>query len=73
MRATERVMLGLRLDEPVALAGLEHMLDAGELGRLERLGLAERGDGSALTGAAASSATASPPACSPDERPTMAR
>ena len=41
-RDTERVMLGLRLDEPVALAGLEHMLDAGELGRLERLGLAER-------------------------------
>ena len=37
-RETERVMLGLRLDEPVALAGLEHTLDAGELARLERLG-----------------------------------
>ena len=50
MRDTERVMLGLRLDEPVALAGLEHMLDAGELGRLQRLGLAEfRGDGLTLT------------------------
>ena len=49
-RDTERVMLGLRLDEPVALAGLEHMLDAGELGRLQRLGLAEfRGDGLTLT------------------------
>ena len=43
-------MLGLRLDEPVALADLEHMLDAGELGRLERLGLAEcHGDELTLT------------------------
>jgi hypothetical protein len=34
----------------VALADLEHMLDAGELGRLQRLGLAERhGDELALT------------------------
>jgi putative oxygen-independent coproporphyrinogen III oxidase len=49
-RETERVMLGLRLDEPVALTDLEHMLDVGELGRLERLGLAERhGDELALT------------------------
>ena len=35
-------MLGLRLDEPLPLAGLEQALDAGELERLERLGLAER-------------------------------
>jgi oxygen-independent coproporphyrinogen-3 oxidase len=41
-RETERVMLGLRLDEPVELADIEHMLDASEFGRLERLGLAER-------------------------------
>ena len=50
MRETERVMLGLRLDEPVELAGLEHAVDQRELGRLERLGLAERrGDLLALT------------------------
>ena len=50
MRETERVMLGLRLDEPLRLVDVEHALDAGELGRLERLGLAERRDGTlALT------------------------
>ena len=49
-RETERVMLGLRLDEPVELAGLEHALDPRELRRLERLGLAERrGDSLVLT------------------------
>jgi oxygen-independent coproporphyrinogen-3 oxidase len=49
-REAERVMLGLRLDEPVALAGLEHALDPQELGRLQGLGLAERrGDALALT------------------------
>ena len=36
----ERVMLGLRLDEPLPLAGLETALDAAALERLERLGLA---------------------------------
>ena len=43
-------MLGLRLDEPVALAGLEQHARRGRLARLERLGLAERrGDGLTLT------------------------
>jgi oxygen-independent coproporphyrinogen-3 oxidase len=41
-RDAERVMLGLRLDEPLPLAGLEAALDAGELERLAGLGLAER-------------------------------
>jgi len=50
VRATERVMLGLRLDEPLPLAGLEQALDAGEVERLSGLGLAEHGDGAlALT------------------------
>jgi oxygen-independent coproporphyrinogen-3 oxidase len=49
-RESERVMLGLRLDEPVTVADLERTLDPRELGRLERLGLAERhGDAVALT------------------------
>ena len=38
----ERVMLGLRLDEPLELAGLEGAVDAGELRRLEALGLVAR-------------------------------
>jgi coproporphyrinogen III oxidase-like Fe-S oxidoreductase len=43
-------MLGLRLDEPVTVADLERTLDPRELGRLERLGLAERhGDAVGLT------------------------
>ncbi len=45
---TERVMLGLRLDEPLVLDRLTGALDAGALERAERLGLAERrrgGDG----------------------------
>jgi putative oxygen-independent coproporphyrinogen III oxidase len=45
VRATERVMLGLRLDEPLPLVGLTDVLDAAQLDRLERLGLAERPDG----------------------------
>ena len=50
VRATERVMLGLRLDEPLPLAGLERLIDADELERLAGLGLAESGQGSlALT------------------------
>jgi oxygen-independent coproporphyrinogen-3 oxidase len=49
-RETERVMLGLRLDEPIELAGLEGVLDVEGLARLQRLGLAERrGEALALT------------------------
>jgi oxygen-independent coproporphyrinogen-3 oxidase len=44
-RDTERVMLGLRLDEPLPLAGLEAAVDAVEVDRLETLGLAVRGQG----------------------------
>jgi oxygen-independent coproporphyrinogen-3 oxidase len=50
VRDTERIMLGLRLDEPLPLAGLEGALDAVQLERLEGLGLAVREAGSlALT------------------------
>jgi oxygen-independent coproporphyrinogen III oxidase len=42
VRETERVMLGLRLDEPVSVAAAGRMLDLEGLARLERLGLAER-------------------------------
>jgi oxygen-independent coproporphyrinogen-3 oxidase len=42
IRARERVMLGLRLDEPLPLAGLGPALDLAGLARVERLGLAER-------------------------------
>ncbi len=38
----ERVMLGLRLDEPLSLAGLEDVVDDEALDRLEALGLAAR-------------------------------
>ena len=41
VRGRERVMLGLRLDEPLPLAGLETSLDAAALERLVGLGLAE--------------------------------
>jgi oxygen-independent coproporphyrinogen-3 oxidase len=40
-KARERVMLGLRLDEPLPLTGLSHALDPAGLARVERLGLAE--------------------------------
>jgi oxygen-independent coproporphyrinogen III oxidase len=46
VRDSERVMLGLRLDEPLPLAGLEASLDELELERLTRGGLVARGDGS---------------------------
>jgi oxygen-independent coproporphyrinogen-3 oxidase len=46
VRGTERVMLGLRLDEPLPLAGLEASLDEHELERLTRGGLVAQGDGS---------------------------
>ena len=39
MRDTERVLLGLRLDEPLSLAGLEDRFDEAELGRLAGGGL----------------------------------
>ena len=61
-------MLGLRLDEPLPLAGLEDAVDADALARLERLGLAERAAAarrSCSPSAAASSAAASRPSCSP--------
>ena len=48
VRMRERLLLGLRLDEPVPLAGIEPALDPAALARLERLGLAER-RGPALT------------------------
>ena len=41
-RALERLMLGLRLDEPLPLAGLDAVLDPGAIVRVERLGLARR-------------------------------
>jgi oxygen-independent coproporphyrinogen-3 oxidase len=50
VRATERVMLGLRLDEPLSLRGLEPVVDAGEVARLSERGLVVHGAGSlALT------------------------
>jgi oxygen-independent coproporphyrinogen III oxidase len=49
-RARERVMLGLRLDEPLPVDGLRSALDAEGLARAERLGLAvDDGDTLALT------------------------
>ncbi len=42
VRHVERVMLGLRLDEPLVLAGLEDALDGDALARVEALGLAAR-------------------------------
>jgi putative oxygen-independent coproporphyrinogen III oxidase len=46
-RAEERVMLALRLDEPLPLAGIEHALDPAGLQRVEQLGLV-RCDGGEL-------------------------
>ncbi|HZQ65494.1 MAG TPA: radical SAM family heme chaperone HemW [Gaiellaceae bacterium] len=43
VRRREAVMLGLRLDEPLPLDGLESAVDAPALERLELLGLAKRG------------------------------
>jgi oxygen-independent coproporphyrinogen-3 oxidase len=42
VRREERVMLGLRLDEPLPLAPVERELDHSALARLEQLGLARR-------------------------------
>jgi oxygen-independent coproporphyrinogen-3 oxidase len=50
VRQQERIMLGLRLDEPLHVAGLEAALDAAALERLQRLGLVDRANGTlALT------------------------
>jgi len=46
VRRRERLLLGLRLDEPVPLAGVEAALDPAALARLSKLGLAEQVDGS---------------------------
>jgi putative oxygen-independent coproporphyrinogen III oxidase len=43
VRARERVMLGLRLDEPLAVGGLRSALDSEGLARAEELGLADDG------------------------------
>ena len=73
-RSAERVMLGLRLDEPLALAGLESAVD-GDGARAARAPRARAASAPRRTAvaradarAAASSAAASPPSCSP-ERP----
>jgi putative oxygen-independent coproporphyrinogen III oxidase len=42
VRRTERVLLGLRLDQPLPLAGVDEAIDVAALDRLERLGLAQR-------------------------------
>ena len=50
VQSSERVLLGLRLDEPLSLAGLDDAVDAIALERLERLGLvALAGGGLTLT------------------------
>jgi putative oxygen-independent coproporphyrinogen III oxidase len=50
VKRRERLLLGLRLDEPLPLASVEAALDATALARMERLGLAERhGEALALT------------------------
>jgi coproporphyrinogen III oxidase-like Fe-S oxidoreductase len=43
-RSRERLMLGLRLDDPLAFAGVLSAVDGAALGRLERLGLIRRLD-----------------------------
>jgi oxygen-independent coproporphyrinogen-3 oxidase len=48
VRRTERVLLGLRLDEPLALEGLGNAVDPAAVERLERLGLVAS-DGGELT------------------------
>jgi oxygen-independent coproporphyrinogen-3 oxidase len=45
VKLRERLMLGLRLDEPLPHAEVAPAIDAEALGRLERLGLAERRGG----------------------------
>ena len=45
VRGVERLMLGLRLDEPVAVSDVRDVLDIAALRRLESLGLASESDG----------------------------
>jgi oxygen-independent coproporphyrinogen III oxidase len=45
VRRSERVLLGLRLDEPLSLDGLDGAVDATAVERLERLGLVDRRHG----------------------------
>src|SRR5919201_1367745 len=45
VRARERVMLGLRLDQPLPLGDIRHALDPDGLARVEQFGLAERAAG----------------------------
>jgi oxygen-independent coproporphyrinogen III oxidase len=45
VKDAERILLGLRLDEPLAVTGLEGALDREGLARMEGLGLAERHGG----------------------------
>jgi coproporphyrinogen III oxidase-like Fe-S oxidoreductase len=45
VRGRERVMLGLRLDEPFRLNGEDRLLDQDAVARLSRLGLVETGEG----------------------------
>jgi oxygen-independent coproporphyrinogen III oxidase len=42
VKQRERIMLGLRLDEPLRVTGLDGVLDEAALERLQRLGLVER-------------------------------
>jgi oxygen-independent coproporphyrinogen III oxidase len=49
VRRSERVLLGLRLDEPLEVAGLESAVDWSAVERLERLGLVRREGDSAGT------------------------
>jgi oxygen-independent coproporphyrinogen-3 oxidase len=44
IRARERVLLGLRLDEPLSIDGLDAAFDPAGLARVESLGLARRDD-----------------------------
>jgi oxygen-independent coproporphyrinogen-3 oxidase len=48
-RRVERLMLGLRLDEPVSLDGLDGVVDADALERLGRFGLVVRDDGGRIS------------------------
>ena len=45
VKSRERLMLGLRLDEPVALSEVADAVDGAALARMERLGLARQTDG----------------------------
>ena len=45
VRLSERVLLGLRLDEPLAVSGLESAVDWAAVDRLERAGLVRRDGG----------------------------